>query len=126
MNLHVTFRNLNPRDEIRRRGEALFAKLERFVDPATEGQMIVSIEAHEAIVEVIVSEGRHVSKALERSEDLRTAMDKAFHTVEEQLRRRKDRRNSGKRARRREPETGFVVEPSSSDADDRDEVGAEA
>lgn len=110
MDLHVTFRNLNPRDEIRRRGEALYAKLDRFLDPAAEGQMVVSIEQHEAIVEVIVTARGQVSKAEVRDEDLRTAMDKAFHTVEEQLRRQKDRRNSGKRARRREPETGFVVE----------------
>lgn len=124
MNLDVTFRNLSPRDEIRRRGDALYAKLERFLDPAAEGHMVVAIEQHEAIVEVVVTTRGHVCKAEERSEDLRTAMDKSFHTVEEQLRRLKDRRtSSGKRLRRREREMGFV---SPAEVDDADEVAAEA
>jgi len=110
MNLDVTFRNLRPRDEIRRRGDALYAKLERFLDPAADAHMVVSIEHHEAIVEVVVTTLGHVCKAEERSDDLRTAMDKAFHGVEEQLRRLKDKRTE-KRGRGREKEDGFVVEP---------------
>lgn len=114
MNLDVTFRNLNPRDEIRARGEALYGKLDRFLDPAADGHMIVSIEQHEAIVEVVVSTRGHVAKAEERHADLRTSMDKAFHSVEEQLRRFKDKRTE-KRARGREKESGFVVEELTSD-----------
>jgi len=110
MNLDVTFRNLRPRDEIRRRGDALYAKLERLLDPAADAHMVVSIEHHEAIVEVVVTTLGHVCKAEERSDDLRTAMDKAFHGVEEQLRRLKDKRTE-KRGRGREKEDGFVVEP---------------
>ena len=109
MNLDVTFRNLRPRDEIRRRGDVLFGKLERFLDPAADGQMVVSIEHHEAIVEVVVTTLGHVCKAEERSDDLRTAMDKAFHGVEEQLRRLKGKR-TGHRGRGQEREDGFVVE----------------
>ena len=81
MNLDVTFRNLRPRDEIRRRGDVLFGKLERFLDPAADGQMVVSIEHHEAIVEVVVTTLGHVCKAEERSDDLRTAMDKALQPL---------------------------------------------
>ena len=108
MSLTVTFRNLSPREEIRRRGDALFAKLERFLDESAEGQMIVSVEQHETVVEVVVTSRGRVSKGEERSDDLRTAMDKAFHTVEEQLRRTKDKRTSARRGKRRDRETGFV------------------
>jgi len=109
MNLDVTFRNLSPRDEVRRRGEALYSKLERFLDPAADGHMIVSVEQHTAIVEVVVGTRGQVFKAEERNEDMRTAMDKSFHNVEEQLRRFKDKRTQ-RRPRGTGDETGFVVD----------------
>lgn len=121
MNLDVTFRNLSPRDEVRRRGEALYGKLERFLDPAAGGHMIVSVEHHTAIVEVIVGTRGQVFKAEERNEDMRTAMDKSFHNVEEQLRRFKDKRTQ-RRPRAAAAETGFVTEPAEAEADDEVEV----
>ena len=108
MQLEVTFRNLEPRHEIRARGAALYAKLERFLDIAAEGQLIVGIERNEATCEVVVTTRGRTFKALERNADMQTAMDKAFHAVEEQLRRFKDRRTSHK-ARSPERLTGFVM-----------------
>lgn len=110
MSFEVTFRNISARDEVRRRGEALYNKLERFLDPAADGQMIVSVESHTAIVEVVVGTRGQVFKAEERNEDLRTALDKSFHNVEEQLRRFKDKRTQ-RRPRGAGPESGFVTEP---------------
>lgn len=122
MNLEVTFRNLNPRDEIRKRAATLYGKFERFLDAAAEGHFIVSIEHDAAICELVVKSRRHTFKAEEQDPDLRTAMDKVFHNVEEQLRRFKDKRTD-KRARGKDPEMGFV--PAEGD-DDEEFVEAEA
>lgn len=92
MQFDVTFRNLAPRDEVRQRGAALFKKLERFLDPAAEGHMVVSVEHHKAIVEILVTTRGNTFKAEEEEDDLRTAIDKLFHNIENQLRRDKNRR----------------------------------
>ena len=94
MNLEVTFRNLNPREEVRKRAEALFEKLERFLDAAADGQMTVGVEHGAAIVEVVVTSRGVTYKAQEEDPDLRTALDRAMHGLENQLRRAKEKRTS--------------------------------
>lgn len=92
MQLEVTFRRLNPRDEIRKRAEALFAKFDRFLDPAAEGQLVVSVEHQQAICELVITSRGQTFKAENTDEQLRASMDKVFHNMEEQLRRFKDKR----------------------------------
>ena len=87
MQFDVTFRNLAPRDEIRQRGAVLFKKLERFLDPAADGQMVVAVEHHKALVDLVVTTRGNTFKAEEEEDDLRTAIDKLFHNMEGQLRR---------------------------------------
>jgi ribosomal subunit interface protein len=108
MQLEVTFRNLNPREEVRKRAEALYTKLERFLDPAAEAHLVVAIEHQDAICELVVTSRGVTSKALETDPDLRTALDRTFHTIEEQLRRSKDKRAHHDRGRDRED--GFVAD----------------
>lgn len=107
MQLEVTFRNLGPREEIRDRGQALYDKLERFLDLAADGQLVVAVERSEAICELVVTTRGKVFKSIERNADMRTAMDKVFHAMEEQLRRHKSRRTDFK-VRGAERESGFV------------------
>ncbi len=92
MHLEVTFRNLNPRDEVRNRAQMLFGKLERFLDPAAEGQLVILSERGASRVEVVLTSRGAVHKASEEDEDLRTALDRLFHRLENQLRRAKERR----------------------------------
>jgi len=92
MHLEVTFRNLAPREEVRQRAEVLFGKLQRFLDPAAEGQMIVQIDHSIGRLELVLTTRGTVHKAAEEDEDLRTAMDRLFHRMEMQLRRAKERR----------------------------------
>jgi len=92
MRLEVTFRNLQARDEVRNRAEILFAKLERFLDPAAEGVLTVAIEHGAAHLEMHVTTRGAVHKASEEDADLRTALDRLFHRLEVQLRRGKEKR----------------------------------
>ena len=97
MHLEVTFRQMKARPEIKKRADALYSKLERFLDPAADGQLIVGNEHGATAVELVVTTRGHVAKASEEDDDLRTAMDRAFHRVEDQLRRATDKLVSKKR-----------------------------
>ncbi len=98
MHLEVSFRNLHPRDEIKRRADALFDKLDRFLDPAAQAQLVVAVEHNQAIIEIVVTSHSVTHKVTEEDEDLRTALDRAFHTLESQLRRAKEKRTNHKGA----------------------------
>lgn len=100
MNFEVSFRNLRPRDEIRRRAHALFRKLQRFLDPAAEGSLVLGVEHDKAVLEIVVTTRGTTFKVAEEDDELRAALDKLFHTLEGQLRRAKERRLD----RRREEE----------------------
>ena len=97
MKLEVSFKNLRPRNEIRTRAENLFRKLERFLDRAAESHLTVAVEHSDAVLELVVSAHGDTHKATEEHADLRTALDKVFHTMENQLRRSKERRASRRR-----------------------------
>lgn len=92
MHLEVSFRNLRARDEIKQRAQALYEKLERFLDAAAESQLVVAVEHGNAIMELVVRAGGEVHTVTEEDADLRSALDKVFHTMEVRLRRSKERR----------------------------------
>lgn len=96
MHLEVSFRNLAPRDEVRQRAQALYKKLERFLDPATDAQMVVGIEHGVAIVDTTLISRGTTFKVTEEDPDLRTALDRGMHALENQLRRAKEKRTSRK------------------------------
>ena len=120
MHLEVTFRNLSPRAEIRRRSEALFEKLHRFLDDSADGQLTVGVEHGQAVVELVINRKGEALKAGEEHEDMRTALDKTFHSMEGQLRRSKERRID-RTQKGIDGEDGFEV-PDADDALDEDEV----
>lgn len=96
MSFDVSFRHLRPRDEIRDRAAALYQKLERFLDPSSEATLTVSVEHGEAVLELVVHSRGETHKVTQEHDDLRTALDKLFHTAEVQLRRAKERRIAGR------------------------------
>jgi putative sigma-54 modulation protein len=116
MRLEVTFRNLRPRDEIRKRAEALFAKLERFLDAAADAHLVVAVEHGVAVLELVVSAKGATHKVIEEDRELRSALDKLFHKMETQLRRHKERLVT-----RRRPEAA-PDEVGEDDAEDLDEA----
>lgn len=92
MHLEVSFRNLRPRDEVKTRAQALYAKLEKFLDPASEARLVITVEHGVAIMELVVQTAGEVHTVNEEDPELRTALDKVFHTMDLRLRRSKERR----------------------------------
>ncbi len=97
MHLEVTFKNLKPREEVKKRAQALYKKLERFLDSASDATLVLNVEHGQAVLELVVTVKGEVHKAVEEDEELRTALDKVFHTMEVQLRRGKEKRLAGRR-----------------------------
>ena len=102
MNLHVTFRNLSAREEVRRRAEVLHKKIHRFLDPAADTHLTVAVEHGKAVIEMVVSTKGHVHKVVEEQDELRSALDGVFHRMENALRRGKERRSARKSVRNRD------------------------
>lgn len=115
MHLEVTFKNLRPRDELKKRAEVLHDKLERFLDPAATSQLTVEVEHGTAVLELVVHTKGGTHTVRSEHEELRNALDSLFHTVEERLRRTKEKRID--RARR----GGDAVDGFASDESDEDE-----
>jgi len=92
MHLEVTFKNLRPRDELKKRAEVLHDKLERFLDPAATSQLTVEVEHGRAILELVVHTRGETHSVRAEHEELKAALDELFHTVEERLRRTKEKR----------------------------------
>jgi ribosomal subunit interface protein len=109
MPLEVSFRNLKPREEIRKRADVLYGKLERFLDPDEEGQLMVNVEHGSAVLELVVVTHGDTLKAQEEDADLLTSLNKTFHNMEMQLRRRKERKQDWRQRGEERPD-GFVSE----------------
>ena len=110
MHLEVTFKNLRPREEIRERAEALYTKLERFLEPAAQATLVVAVEHAKAVLELVVTTHGETHTVIEEEGDLRTALDKTFHTMDLRLRRAKERRADHHRTEA-VPADGFATEP---------------
>lgn len=116
MQLDVTFRNVKPREEVRRRAHALYDKLQRFLDQSADGHVVIKSEHGKLLAELVVTTRGETYVAHEEDDDLRTAIDRMFHKMETSLRRGKDKRD----ARRRHPGDegdGFVQDHGEEDFD---------
>jgi len=108
MHLEVTFRNLRPREEIRKRAQALFAKLEHFFEESTEAILAVGLDHGVTRTELTITSRGQTFQAHDEDEDLRTALDRTFHTIETSLRRAKEKRIDRKRRAGAPPVDGFA------------------
>jgi ribosomal subunit interface protein len=118
MHLEVTFRNVKPRDEVRKRADALFAKLERFLDAATEATLEIGAEHGVTRTELTITTFGQVFQASDEDDDLRTSLDRTFHTIELALRRAKEKRVDRRKQGAGRDIDGFV----SATGEDDDEV----
>jgi ribosomal subunit interface protein len=110
MHLEVTFRNVKPREEVRKRASTLFSKLEHFLESAAEATLEIGAEHGVTRTELTVRTHGHTYQASDEDDDLRTSIDRTFHTVELSLRRAKEKRVDRRRRGAGEEVDGFVVE----------------
>jgi len=79
-------------DSIREFVEGKVAKLPKYYDMIQSVDVILDMEADQAVVEIVVSaKRRNTFVATHRAEDLYASVDQCLHKITEQLRRHKDR-----------------------------------
>lgn len=92
MNIVVEARHMEVTDAIRRYIESKAAKLPRYYDGVRSAEVVLGMEADQAMMEIIVQADRKAAfVASARDEDMYACIDRCLHKVIEQLRRYKDR-----------------------------------
>lgn len=92
MNITVQARHMAVTDAIRQFVESKAPKLERMYDGLQSVEVILDIEAEQALTEIVVT-GRRKSTfvASHRDPDMYTSIEQCLHKITEQLRRHKDK-----------------------------------
>ena len=92
MNITVKARHMNATDSIREYVESKTSKLERFYANIRSLDVILGIEADQAVVEIVATAAKkHTFVATCRAQDMYACIDQCMDKIKEQVRRHKDR-----------------------------------
>ena len=92
MNIVVQARHMNATDSIRQHVESKVSKLSRFYDGLQSIEVILDIDADQAVVEIVATaRKKNTFVATDRHADMHTCIDNCLHKISEQLRRHKDK-----------------------------------
>lgn len=101
MQVNVTFRHLDPSDSLKAFAREKVERVKKYLDHASEANVILSIEKHVHHAEVLVHAGPFFLRGKEQSDDMYASIAMAMDKVERQLKRYKGRlralRTSGPR-----------------------------
>jgi putative sigma-54 modulation protein len=79
-------------DSIRQYVQTKAGKLPKFYDDITSTEIILGMEAEQAVAEIVVQAKRkNTFVATHRNEDMYACIDQCLHKISEQLRRHKDK-----------------------------------
>ncbi|MBI4516523.1 MAG: ribosome-associated translation inhibitor RaiA [Deltaproteobacteria bacterium] len=96
MPVTVTFRRVRPTDALRRYAETKSQRLQKFVHAPVDAHVILSVDKHRHIAELVVNADRLNLTATEETADLYSAIDLALDKIERQLARRTTKRKDRK------------------------------
>ncbi len=92
MKITVNARHMEVTDSIRQYVQEKVAKLERFYGNLVSCEVILSMDAGKAVVEIVVNAARkHTFVATQRDDDLYASVDMCLDKITGQLRRFKDK-----------------------------------
>jgi putative sigma-54 modulation protein len=89
MQITVTGRHFEITDALRQRIENKIHKLDRYLDGITDVHVILSVEKHRHIAEIILQANGNSIRSLEETHDMYLAVDTVIDKVERQIRRQK-------------------------------------
>lgn len=91
MQVNVTFRHLEPSDMLKSFAKERVEKVKKFLDHASEANVILSIEKHLHHAEVLVHSGPFFLRGREKSDDMYASIGLAMEKIERQVKRYKGR-----------------------------------
>jgi putative sigma-54 modulation protein len=105
MPVTVTFRRVRPTDALRRYAETKTQRLQKFVHHPVDAHVVLAVDKHRHIAELVVTADGLSFTATEQTGDLYSAIDLALAKIERQMARRttkrKDRKHDGGAAEER-------------------------
>jgi putative sigma-54 modulation protein len=85
MQISVTFRNTESKDILREYVQEKLSKLKKYVDSPLEASVVLAVEKHRHIAEVILIANRITINAQEETEDMFAAIDRVTDKLERQV-----------------------------------------
>jgi len=98
MQVSVTFRHLDPSDSLKEFAREKVTRVQKFLDQASEAQVILSVEKHVHHAEVLVHSGPFFLRGKDKSDDMYASIGLAMDKIETQARRYKGRLRQHKAA----------------------------
>jgi putative sigma-54 modulation protein len=98
MQVNVTFRHLEPSDSLKAFAKEKVEHIKKFLDHASEANVVLSIEKHLHHAEVLVHSGPFFLRGREKSDDMYASIGMAMDKIEKQIKRYKDRMRQHKPA----------------------------
>lgn len=91
MKVSVTFRHMEGSEAVRQHIDTHFDQLKKFMIKPTGANVILSVEKFRHTAEVVLLERDFQAKATETTNDMYASLDKAFHKIESQLKKHKEK-----------------------------------
>jgi putative sigma-54 modulation protein len=91
MQVSVTFRHLEPSDSLKNFAREKVERVQKFLDQASEAQVVLSIEKHMHHAEILVHSGPFFLRGKDKSDDMYASIGLAIEKVERQIKRYKQR-----------------------------------
>lgn len=91
MQVNVTFRHVEPSDSLKAFAKEKVEKVKKYLDHASEANVILSVEKHVHHAEVLVHSGPFFLRGKDKSDDMYASIGLAMDKVERQLKRYKER-----------------------------------
>jgi|WetSurMetagenome_2_1015567.scaffolds.fasta_scaffold174912_2 putative sigma-54 modulation protein len=91
MRVSVTFRHMDNSDALRKYAEDKIGKLNKYVYSPVDASVVLSVEKHRQIAEVVINAERMTIKGREATEDMYSAIDMVMEKIEKQIKKHKER-----------------------------------
>jgi putative sigma-54 modulation protein len=91
MRVSVTFRHMDNSDALRRYAEDKIGRLKKYVYSPVDASVILSVEKHRQIAEVVINAEKMTIKGKEATDNMYSAIDMVTEKIEKQIKRHKER-----------------------------------
>ncbi len=118
MRVSVTFRHMDNSDALKKYAEDKIGRLNKYVYSPVDASVVLSVEKHRQIAEVVINAERMTIKGREATENMYSSIDMVMEKIEKQIKKHKERLVNHKVDNTRIPEE--ITEPVPIQREDRD------
>jgi len=123
MQYSVTFRHMEPSDNLKEYSHDKLLRLEKYLDAVIDAEVVMTVEKFRHKAEVIISSDGLKIKAEEETEDMYSAIDMVVDKLEKQIKRHREKLkdhkgNSAKRTQRELAENDLAADDDLGDEPD--------